>query len=114
MTTDGMIRAKMLAVSKAGHDSGTVYVIVGEEGDFLLAADGKLKSLEAPKRKNKKHLQKITHVPDEIRGMMDQIRGDADLRRILKQYRQLQETGRDDQHSRAVSLSGGRTCQKQT
>ena len=96
MTTGGMIRAEMLAVSKAGHDRGRVYVIVGEEEDFLLAADGKLKSLLAPKRKNKKHLQKIVHVPEEIRGMMDQIREDADLRRILKRYRQLQEAGRGD------------------
>lgn len=91
MSTGGTIRAEMLAVSEAGHDCGTLYVIVGEEGELLLAADGRYKTLKAPKRKNKKHLQKITHVPDEIRSMMDQVREDADLRRILKRYRQLKD-----------------------
>ncbi len=49
----------MFAVSKAGHDKGQMYVIIKEEGDFVYLADGRLKTLEAPKKKRKKHLQPI-------------------------------------------------------
>ncbi len=92
MNAGRSIRAQMLAVSTAGHDRGSVYVIVGEEEDFLLAADGKLKLLASPKRKNRKHLQKIVHIPEELSSMMEEIRDDADLRRILKRYRQMQSS----------------------
>lgn len=47
------------ATSKAGHDKGNCYVIVGEESDFVYVCDGRLKKLEAPKRKRKKHIQVI-------------------------------------------------------
>lgn len=47
------------ATSKAGHDKGKCYVIVGEEGEFVYLSDGRLKKLEAPKRKRKKHIQII-------------------------------------------------------
>ncbi|MCM1185044.1 MAG: KOW domain-containing RNA-binding protein [Lachnoclostridium sp.] len=46
-------------ISKAGHDKGQYYVIVGEEGDFVYLSDGRLKKVEAPKRKRKKHIQII-------------------------------------------------------
>ncbi len=44
------------AVSTAGHDRGTMYVVVGREGDRYLLADGKCRTLERPKRKSGKHL----------------------------------------------------------
>ena len=55
------------AVSKAGHDSGTCYIIVGEEGDFVYLCDGRKRKLEGPKKKRKKHIQ-ITGrtVPEEL------------------------------------------------
>lgn len=49
----------MFAVSKAGHDKGRMYVIIKEEGDFVYLADGQQKTLEAPKKKRKKHLQPV-------------------------------------------------------
>lgn len=49
----------MFAVSKAGHDKGQIYIIIREEGDFVYLADGRLKTLEAPKKKRKKHLQPV-------------------------------------------------------
>ncbi len=48
-----------LATSKAGHDKDTVYVIVGQEGDFVYVCDGKLKLPDAPKKKRRKHIQPI-------------------------------------------------------
>lgn len=49
----------MFAVSKAGHDKGQMYIIIKEEEDFVYLADGRLKTMEAPKKKRKKHLQPV-------------------------------------------------------
>ncbi len=56
------------AVSKAGHDKDSIYVIIKEEADMVYLADGRHKPLEKPKKKNKKHIQKIEKLPKEITG----------------------------------------------
>lgn len=44
-------------VSKQGHDKGEIYVIVGAQTNgFALVANGKNRTLTAPKRKNARHL----------------------------------------------------------
>lgn len=48
-----------LAVSRAGHDKGTLYLIVKEEGNSVYLADGVIKKYAAPKKKNRKHIQPI-------------------------------------------------------
>ncbi len=47
------------ATSKAGHDKTMLYVIVAEEGDFVYLCDGRLKPINKPKKKRKKHIQLI-------------------------------------------------------
>ncbi len=42
--------------SLAGRDQDRIYVAVSVEDRFILIADGKLHKLEAPKRKNVKHI----------------------------------------------------------
>ena len=42
------------AVSKAGHDKDSIYVIIKEEADMVYLADGRHKPLEKPKKKNKR------------------------------------------------------------
>lgn len=57
-----------LVTSKAGHDKGTLYVIVAVEGDFVYLSDGRLKAPDAPKRKRLKHIQPINaYVGEELR-----------------------------------------------
>ncbi len=51
--------------SKAGHDKGTLYVIVAEEGDFVYVAEGRLKTLEHPKRKRRLHIQPVNRTVEE-------------------------------------------------
>lgn len=53
-----------LAVSKAGHDKDTLYVVVGQEGDFVYLCDGRLKIPEKPKKKRLKHVQPINRTVD--------------------------------------------------
>lgn len=48
-----------LAVSRAGHDRDTLYLILREEGNSVYLADGVLKTYAEPKKKNKKHIQPI-------------------------------------------------------
>ncbi|MBP5384941.1 MAG: KOW domain-containing RNA-binding protein [Lachnospiraceae bacterium] len=48
-----------LARSLAGHDKGTLYIIIEETDDHVMLADGRYKTLEKPKRKNRKHIQLI-------------------------------------------------------
>lgn len=56
----------MFAVSKAGHDKGRMYLVIGDEGDAVYLADGKIRTLENPKRKKKKHLQVIKKDIDQV------------------------------------------------
>ena len=46
-----------LAISRSGHDKDSIYVIVKEEANMVYLADGNLKPLEKPKKKNRKHIQ---------------------------------------------------------
>jgi ribosomal protein L14E/L6E/L27E len=42
--------------STAGRDKGEIFFVLATEGDFLLLADGKLRPVERPKRKRRKHV----------------------------------------------------------
>lgn len=53
------IEVGMFAVSKAGHDAGRLYVITTVDGEYVYLADGRLKPVESPKKKKKKHIQVI-------------------------------------------------------
>lgn len=54
------------ASSKAGHDKDVIYIIVKEEAEYVYLADGKIRTLEKPKKKNKKHIQIIKKESDDI------------------------------------------------
>ena len=54
-----------LAVSKSGHDKGHLFVIVGEDDRYVFLADGVLKTVERPKKKNRKHVQVIERSPED-------------------------------------------------
>lgn len=80
------IQAKELAWSLAGHDKGKLYVVIAQEEDGVWLADGKIRTLERPKRKKRKHVQMIRHLPAGLKAQMEKIGTDADLRRILTYY----------------------------
>ena len=45
--------------SKAGHDKGTMYVVVAADDEYVYVSDGKLKLPEKPKKKRIRHIQPI-------------------------------------------------------
>lgn len=78
----------MLASSKAGHDKGLVYVIIAEDDEYVYLADGKLRTMAKPKKKNKKHIQIIKKCPDL--GIAERVRQglakDTEVRVLIKMY----------------------------
>ena len=89
-----------LAFSKAGHDKGTVYIIVEEDTEYVYVSDGRFKPLERPKKKNKRHIQPV------LKGC------DEDLRERLKNKQPV----RNEEIKRAIKvfiMQGGNRCLKQ-
>lgn len=82
------INTGMLARSKAGHDKNTVYVVLREEGDYCYLTDGRLRPLANPKKKNRKHIQPVRHPGEDIKRLLLEARDDAQIRKLLRQYRQ--------------------------
>ena len=60
-----------VVVSKAGHDQDKWFYVIGEDQEFLLLANGKDRPLDKPKRKKRKHVEKVlrseTRVADKLR-----------------------------------------------
>lgn len=78
-----------LVVSKAGHDKGTVYVIVGQKEEFLYVSDGKRKLPGTPKKKRRKHIQPINEWVDGELLVRLQNGGTVypeEIKYVLKQY----------------------------
>lgn len=48
-----------LAYSLAGHDKGEIYLITGETDDCVYLVNGLSRTIDRPKKKNKKHMQVI-------------------------------------------------------
>ena len=77
----------VLAVSRAGHDRGRLYVIVGRsESEYVLLADGKTRKLDHPKKKKLRHVSLLS---ERNMGIAEAIAEgkpltDADLRKALK------------------------------
>lgn len=84
----------MLAFSKAGHDKQSVYMIIGEDAETVLLCDGRLKTIEHPKKKNKKHIQPVKKGVDEsvrerlIKGLP--VRNE-EIKKIIKDFNRQKE-----------------------
>ena len=76
-----------LAISRSGHDKDSIYVIVKEEANMVYLADGNLKPLEKPKKKNRKHIQIIKKLPKEITEVFTQENfRNEEIKRVVKLY----------------------------
>lgn len=75
----------MLAVSKAGHDKRKIYVITGEDDGYVYLADGRKRTVAAPKKKNKKHIQIIRKIQTE---RPNDGYSDLEIKRTIKRYQE--------------------------
>lgn len=76
----------MLAWSRAGHDSGQLYVIMAVEDEYVYLTDGRLKPLEKPKKKKKKHVQVLRKIPQELEYMSEKNIKNEDIRRVIRRF----------------------------
>ena len=76
-----------LARATAGHDRGTLYLVLREEDGRLLLADGKLRKLSCPKRKNRRHVIFLPGLLEAVSGKLREPLTDAALRRALAEAR---------------------------
>jgi len=77
------------ATSKAGHDKGQLYVIIGTEGDFVYLCDGRCKPLDNPKKKRRKHIQIISATVEEDlqkRLATGEAVRDEEIKNAIKKY----------------------------
>ena len=75
----------MLAKSKAGHDTGNVYIIVETDAEYVYLVDGKIRTLDRPKRKKRKHVQPILKRYNLSKA------DDTVIKRILKEWNKEEE-----------------------
>lgn len=76
----------MLAWSRAGHDCGQLYVILDVQDEYVFLTDGRLKPLEKPKKKKKKHIQVIRQIPEELSQLAENNVKNEDIRRVIRRF----------------------------
>ena len=82
-----------VVLSTAGRDQGELFYVVGTDPVYLMLANGKDRTLEKPKRKKRRHIQKVlrseTRVAEKLR-LGDKVLN-SELRRDLAYFsRELQ------------------------
>ena len=85
--------AGMLAVSKAGHDKGRLYVVVKADQEFVYLAGGKNRSVSSPKKKKRKHIQINYYIPGTLQKALktEQKLEDEQIKKAIKEYKNQQE-----------------------
>ncbi|NLK75359.1 MAG: hypothetical protein GX288_08745 [Clostridiales bacterium] len=75
------------AISKQGHDFGRLYVIISKDNEYIYLVDGKIRTLQRPKKKKVKHVNLLNYYDSEL---IDKIKDnkvrDEDIKRALKLY----------------------------
>lgn len=75
------IKIGSIVCSKAGHDKGALLIVVAMDNGYAYVSDGKLRTVEKPKKKKLKHLQGTNFVTEE--DFSENFR----VRSILAEYR---------------------------
>ena len=74
-----------VVISKAGRDAGSCFYVVAVEDAYVFLADGKGRTLDKPKRKKRRHIEKVlrseTRVAEKLRSGDKVLNGE--LRRDL-------------------------------
>ena len=76
------IQISDVVISVRGRDQGEIFYVVGREEEFLLLANGKNRTLEEPKRKKQKHVEKVLR--SETRVAAKLLSGDKVLKGELR------------------------------
>ena len=72
------------AKSLSGHDRNQYYLVVKKEEQNVYLVNGTTKSLDSPKKKNRRHIQIIRKLPDEVREALEERVTDLTVKRAIK------------------------------
>jgi len=78
------IKQGMMAWSRAGHDMDRLYVIMGQDSDYVYLTDGRLRPLSNPKKKRWKHVQVKKQIPAELQNVDWNNIKDEQVKRAIK------------------------------
>ena len=59
-----------VVISTAGRDQDEMFYVIGTDDQFLLLANGKDRPLDRPKRKKRKHVQKVLRSETRVAGKL--------------------------------------------
>ncbi len=72
-------------IATAGHDTGKSYVIIQIENEYVYLVDGRIRTLDRPKKKKKMHVKLIDHT-DQV--LAEKIRNQSvkneEIKRAIK------------------------------
>ena len=60
------IQKSDIVLSQSGRDQGRMMVVLDTDADYLLLADGRLRRVESPKRKKRRHVRKLPLYPSRV------------------------------------------------
>ncbi len=74
--------------SKSGRDKTMPFIVISVDGDYLYLADGKRRTLEHPKKKKIKHVQKTNYICENIKEKLENESYllNADVSKALKEF----------------------------
>ena len=81
-----MLKKGQICFSKAGHDKGGAFIILHSDDTYAYIADGKLRTLEKPKKKKRIHIQISNEVNSEIMLENELYINDSHIRKALAKY----------------------------
>lgn len=98
----------MLAESRSGHDRGQIYVIIKAETEYVYLSDGRLRTLDKLKKKNRKHIQ-IIRKP--VQGLSERLQNgekvyDEEIKRAIKLFKR-------EIADECSDIGGKQKCQRQ-
>ncbi len=75
-----------IVISKAGHDKGEHFVIVKSDSEYVYLVDGVFRTVDRPKKKNKKHVQ-LVHFKDS--NLIKKYVNNEKIKRAIKLFKDL-------------------------
>ncbi|SEF55886.1 hypothetical protein [Lachnospira multipara] len=78
----------LMAKSLVGHDKDKIYIVIGEDSQYVYLSDGYLKMCEKPKKKKKKHVQIIKNENSLLYRKIQENQkiSDEEIKLEIKQY----------------------------
>lgn len=77
-----------LVQSIAGRDSGKYFLIIGKSNGMINVADGKMRKVQRPKKKNVKHLKRYDLVAEDLAEKLRSNKGvtNSEVEKAIKNF----------------------------